>query len=280
MILRLRDSGDNVKQLQRNLNKVGSALLIDGDFGPGTRDAVIDARTALSLAVAVTAANAVAAGDADEALQSALAALPEPFPALGAPGVTFIARCEIGSPKQYRNQYRHPEWPGESSGITIGIGYDLKFCTRDAFEADWAGVPAAAVNRLASAFRVTGNAALCTSLADLDFPLELAMKVFINRTLPEFLGKTRSIYPQVDRLSPARRTALVSLVYNRGTDLDGDRRREMRTIQSLLAAGDLDAVSTEIDAMERLWPGTPGLVKRRHDEARLWRSGFAALQLE
>ena len=49
MILRLRDNGDNVKQLQRNLNKLGSALLIDGDYGPGTRDAVIDARAALSL---------------------------------------------------------------------------------------------------------------------------------------------------------------------------------------------------------------------------------------
>jgi len=280
MILRPNDSGDNVKQLQRNLNKVGSALLIDGDYGPGTRDAVIDARSALSLVAARDAANAIAPGEADDALQAALAALPQPFPALGSPGVTFIARLEIGSPKLYRDKYRHPEWPGEASGITIGIGYDLRFCTREQFEADWAGVPAAAVSRLAPAFRTAGNTALCSSLADLDFPLGLAMKVFINRTLPEFLGKTRSIYPQVDRLSPARRTALVSLVYNRGTDLDGDRRREMRAIRDRLAAGDFDSVATEIDAMERLWPPQSGLVKRRHDEARLWRAGFAALQLE
>jgi GH24 family phage-related lysozyme (muramidase) len=283
MILRLRDSGDNVKQLQRNLNKIGSALLIDGDFGPGTRDAVIDARAALSLSAVANPASptvAVGPGDADDALIAALEALPEPFPALGSPGVTFIARFEIGSPKQYRDKYRHPEWPGEKSGITIGIGYDLQFCTRAQFEADWVGVPSASVDRLAAAFQKVGTKPLCTSLADLDFPLDLAMKVFINRTLPSYLAQTRSIYPQVDRLSRAQRSALVSLIYNRGPKLEGDSRREMKTIQSLLAAGDLDSVSTQFEAMERLWPDTPGLVQRRHVEAKLWRSGFAALQLE
>jgi len=106
------------------------------------------------------------------------------------------------------------------------------------------------------------------------------MKVFIDRTLPEFLGKTRSIYPEVDALPRAQATSLVSLVYNRGTDLSGDRRREMRAIRDRLAAGDLESVASEIDAMERLWPPQSGLVRRRRDEARLWRSGFAALQLE
>jgi peptidoglycan hydrolase-like protein with peptidoglycan-binding domain len=284
MILRLRDSGDNVKQLQRNLNKIGSALLIDGDFGPGTRDAVIDARAALSLSAAagpaIPAAAPIGPGDADDALIAALEALPEPFPPLGSPGVTFIARFEIGSPKQYRVKYRQPVWPGESSGITIGIGYDLRFCTRAQFEADWVGVPRASIDRLAPAFQAAGNATLCTSLADLDFPLELAMKVFTGRTLPSYLAQTRSIYPQVDSLPRARRSALVSLVYNRGTDLEGDRRREMKNIQTLLAAGNLEAVSAEFESMERLWPDAAGLVKRRHDEAKLWRSGFAALQLE
>jgi peptidoglycan hydrolase-like protein with peptidoglycan-binding domain len=279
MILRLHDNGDNVKRLQRNLNKLGSALLVDGDFGPGTRDAVVSART--TLAVAAVGPPSVAGPDeADDLLLNALENLPEPFPPLGAPGVTFIARLEIGSPRQYQQMYRHPEWPGETSGITIGIGYDLKFVTRAEFEADWAGLTAAAVNRLMPAFRTTGSDALRTSLADLDFPLEVAMKVFTDRTLPQFLARTRSIYPQIDNLPRARKAALVSLVYNRGTDLDGDRRREMRAIRDRLNAGDFDGVATEIDAMDRLWPPQSGLVKRRHDEARLWRSGFGALQLE
>ena len=55
----------------------------------------------------------------------------------------------------------------------------------------------------------------------------------------------------------------------------------MRVIKDLLGAGDFDAVSPQFDSMARLWEGRlPGLVKRRHDEARLWRSGFAALQLD
>src|SRR5262245_13707414 len=280
MILRLHDNGDNVKRLQRNLNKLGSALLVDGDFGPGTRDAVISARTTLALA-APGPVDVTRAGEADDVLLAALENFPEPFPVLGSPGVTFIARLEIGSPRQYQQMYRHPEWPGETSGITIGIGYDLKFVTRAEFEADWGAVlPAAHVNRLVPAFRVNGSAALRDAVADVDVPLEVAMKVFTLRTLPQFLDKTRSIYPQVDILPRARKTALVSLVYNRGTDLDGDRRREMRKIPDLLAAGDFDSVATQIDAMDRLWPPQSGLVKRRHDEARLWRAGFTALQLE
>ena len=47
MLLRLGDSGEDVRSLQRGLNKLGAILLIDGDFGPGTRNAVIDGRAAL-----------------------------------------------------------------------------------------------------------------------------------------------------------------------------------------------------------------------------------------
>ena len=56
----------------------------------------------------------------------------------------------------------------------------------------------------------------------------------------------------------------------------------MREIQTLLATGDLYAVAEEFDAMVRLWdPVTEGaLIARRHREATLWRSGFAALQLD
>ena len=79
-------------------------------------------------------------------------------------------------------------------------------------------------------------------------------------------------------------TALVSLVYNRGTRL-ADRnpvlqeRREMRNIRDLLISGDVDRVHEQLDSMARLWD-VAGLIQRRHDEARLWRAGFAALQLD
>jgi peptidoglycan hydrolase-like protein with peptidoglycan-binding domain len=37
MMLKLGDHGEAVEELQRNLNKLGSLLLIDGDFGPITQ---------------------------------------------------------------------------------------------------------------------------------------------------------------------------------------------------------------------------------------------------
>jgi GH24 family phage-related lysozyme (muramidase) len=111
------------------------------------------------------------------------------------------------------------------------------------------------------------------------------MTVFA-KTLLDYLGQARSIYPQIDSLNAPRQTALLSLVYNRGTRLTDNNaqlhdRLEMRTIRDLLASGRLDDVPNQFDAMARLWVNTaPGLVKRRHDEAQLWRSGFAALQLD
>jgi peptidoglycan hydrolase-like protein with peptidoglycan-binding domain len=49
MILRFGDVGGGVKHLQRGLNRLGSLLLVDGQFGTGMRDAVDDARTALCI---------------------------------------------------------------------------------------------------------------------------------------------------------------------------------------------------------------------------------------
>ena len=280
MLLKLDSSGDAVKALQRGLNKLGAILLVDGDFGPGTRDAVADARTVLEQP---------GPPEADDALQQVVAAAPDLFPPLTAAGVTFIGREEVSSARQYRQLHAHPEWPGEKSGITIGIGYDLKFVDGVKLRADWGDrLPAAALDRLAPVTGLTGSDELAASLRDVEIPLLDAITVFARRSLPGSLAETRSIYPQVDALSPARRSALASLVYNRGNGLadePGDqqeRRREMREIQTLLAAGDPDAVAERFDAMARLWNPAKegGLIARRHREATLWRSGFAALQLD
>src|SRR5258708_3897241 len=118
-MLRFGDKGDAVKELQRNLNKLAPLLIVDGDFGTGTRDAVPDARAVLGLP-----GNA----DADDALQAAVAAVVDPCAELTSSGVTFIGRAEVSSAAAYRQQYCHPTWPGQQSGIAIGIGYDLQFC--------------------------------------------------------------------------------------------------------------------------------------------------------
>jgi hypothetical protein len=274
-MLKLGDSGEPVKVLQGSLNKFGAILLLDGDFGPMTCDAILDTRAVLQQPPST---------EADDEFQQAIARHPDPFPPLTAAGVTFVARAEVSGPREYRRRYKRPAWPSISSGITIGIGYDLQFVDRDRLRADWEDlIPQSAIELLAGVVGRPGSEDLLEAVRSVEIPLPLAMSVFLDRTLPLYVEQTRSIYPELDLLSPPRRTALVSLVYNRGARLaDRDpvrqERREMRTIRNLLRSGDFDAVGAELDSMARLWT-LPGLVQRRHDEAKLWRAGFPALQL-
>jgi hypothetical protein len=274
-MLKSGDSGAAVKALQAGLNKFGAILLLDGDFGPLTCDAVLETRTVVG---------EPASRDVDEGLEQIIARHPDPFPQLTAAGVTFIARAEVSGPREYRRRFRNPVWPTIGSGITIGIGYDLQFVDIDTLFADWGdSVPDRAIARLAEVVGRPGSPDLLEGVQEIDIPLPIAMSVFLTRTLPLYVERTRSAYPEFDFLPASRRTALASLVYNRGsrlTDRDPIRqeRREMRTIADLLRAGDIAAVANEFDSMARLWTAR-GLVQRRHDEARLWRSGFEALQL-
>jgi peptidoglycan hydrolase-like protein with peptidoglycan-binding domain len=280
VVLRLGDKSPEVKTLQRDLNKLGAMLLVDGAFGGATKNAVTSARQSLGVPGP--------ADEADDALQAVLAVIADPFPPLTATGVTFIGRAEVTSADQYERKYKAPTWPSAGSGITIGIGYDLQFVTRAQFAEEWGDrLPSAVVDRLARLTGFAGSATLLTTVTDIVVPLFTAAAVFATRTLPRYYSQTRTIYPSLDDLPPARRTALVSLVYNRGARLEDrdpvrQERREMRAIQECLARGDVEAVAEQFDAMTRLWdPATlGGLVQRRRDEAAIWRSGFSAVKLE
>jgi GH24 family phage-related lysozyme (muramidase) len=271
--LKRGDSGDGVKAVQRGLDKLGSLLIVDGDFGPATEAAVVDARIALQ---------APGPPEADDALQNVLAGIPDPSPELTSPGVTFIGREEVAGPAEYRRMYSRPIWPSKTSGITIGIGYDLNWVSKGQLAADWGDtLSPGTLDLLAALVGVKGTQKRLDSVTDITIPLTDAVRVFLKRMLPVHIKKTRTAYPTLDDLPAPRRTALISLVFNRGNDLSGDRRREMKTIRELIAAGDPEPVADQLDAMTRLWdPATEGgLIKRRQREAILWRSGFEALQL-
>jgi peptidoglycan hydrolase-like protein with peptidoglycan-binding domain len=277
LLLKQGDSGDSVKALQRGLNKLGELVLVDGEFGMGTAAAVTGARQTLKLPGPPVA---------DDAFQQAVLAAPDPFPPLTAAGVTFIAREEVSDGTTYRKKFQRPCLPPSPSGITIGIGYDCRFTkTRADLEADWGDVLAPdAIALLVPTLGVVGTQALLAQANGVSITLGDAMRVFAQRSLPKYLEETRRIYPQIAgaALNPAQRTALVSLVYNRGTDLTGDRRTEMKAIQGLLAAGRLADVPDQFESMTRLWTMTeaPGLIRRRRTEATLFRAGFAAVQLD
>lgn len=71
--------------------------------------------------------------------------------------------------------------------------------------------------------------------------------------------------------------ALVSMVFNRGTSLTGDRRREMKAIVNLVKEQDYEGIAEEIEKSKRLWEGVglDGLVIRREAEADLIRDSIA-----
>jgi hypothetical protein len=105
-------------------------------------------------------------------------------------------------------------------------------------------------------------------------PWTAALSVFENVTLPTWYMRTLRIYPQVVDLPGDCAAALVGLCFNRGTDLTGERRREMSNIQALLRTGNLKEIPKQLREMKRLWPDTEGLRTRREEEAELFESGL------
>jgi hypothetical protein len=275
-VLRLGDAGDQVKSLQRGLNKLGEMLLVDGRFGPATRESVAAARWALAMP---------GPAQADSGLTGRLAELPDPFPRAPSPAPRSSRAKRSSARRTTGAIVRRPPGRSQATGSRSGIGYSL-LCARtsDVFTGDWGGrLPPATVDRLLPLVGKVGSPRLLESVNDVVVPFDVALRVFVTRSLPRSFTATRNAYPQVDALMPARRTALLSLVHTRGGPLSQTLDHlEMRTIRALLASGYEDSVASPFDAMTRRWdPFTrPGPVRRRQAEATLWRSGFPALQLD
>lgn len=186
----------------------------------------------------------------------------------------MIVGFEISSKTYYAQKLERPTWPGGASGVTIGIGYDLGYNTKAKITADWGNrlSPADLAALLTSAGK-TGAAAraMIPGLRHVKVPLADATAVFEANTLPRYAGDTRRAYPGVEALPADAQGALLSLVFNRGSAMSGDRRREMRAIKALVTARDLRGIAAQIVAMKRLWNARelPGLHKRRDAEAKL-----------
>ncbi len=189
-------------------------------------------------------------------------------------GLDLIVKYEISSKNYYKKFLSHPVWPGGSSGITIGIGYDLGYNTAGRIRKDWQGkIDFENLQKLLKISGKKGKAAeqIFHGVKDIFIPLESAKKVFYESSLPRYAVKTRKTYPEVENLFPDAQAALLSLIYNRGCAMKGSRRSEMAAIKSLVPDMDYQGIAAQIKAMKRLWEGTglDGLLKRRDSEADL-----------
>lgn len=193
---------------------------------------------------------------------------------LSTKGIQAIIKWETGGESYYD---KNPEWPGEQSGVTIGVGWDLGHTSATETSRAWAPhLNAATLALLVSVSGRKGEAAkdALPHVRHLVIPWMSALAVFENVTIPVWYMKTLRIYPQVVDLPGDCAAALVSLCFNRGTSLSGDRRREMSNIQALLRTGNLKEIPKQFREMKRLWPKTEGLRRRRDEEADLFESGL------
>lgn len=172
-------------------------------------------------------------------------------------------------------------WPGNQSGITLGAGYDLGYTPILEFQKDWKEhLSQDAIARLSLACGKKGSsaAAIAKQFRDITITKAAALDVFTRATLPKWCAAAGRAFPGINLLPAVVQGVLVSLVFNRGTSFDGPRRVEMRTIRSDIAKlsrqeiSERDAIrriAAAINAMQRLWPSTPGLQRRRREEAAL-----------
>lgn len=189
--------------------------------------------------------------------------------------VDLIFTSEVSSESAYRREYQYPTVPGASSGVTIGIGYDLGHVTKATFEKDWKRfLDNDDYQLLLKAVGEIQDKAkqILTSVKHISIPYENAIEVFYTTSLSSYAKDTRATYPGLDLLPPDVQGVMLSIVYNRGASVSGDRRREMKNIQAWVKQKNLPKIAEEIRSMKRLWqndPKTRGLLTRRDNEARL-----------
>ena len=193
----------------------------------------------------------------------------------------LILEFEVGGGENYYNKFlKNPSWPGEQSGVTIGVGYDLGYVNKAEFTNDWKELNQKDFDRLYKVVGIKGIAAkdLTRGLKDISIPWDLSLKVFMNKTVTKFYNLTRETFPNFDNLPEDAKGGLVSLVFNRGNALEGDRRREMKLIRDgmkLVSVYDQKAltfIANQIRSMKRIWLGgsiEKGMIRRRDAEAKL-----------
>jgi GH24 family phage-related lysozyme (muramidase) len=192
----------------------------------------------------------------------------------------LIVKFESGDRPYYEKFLKRPSWPGGASGVTIGFGYEKTF------REDWSKF--LTVDQLARLERCYGKTRLVAKQAlsgvrDIEIPWEAAEEIFNEKNLPREIHKTLSTFPGSAEILPGDAFgALVSLIFNRGEDLAGDRRSEMRDIRGIIQQASHNGIgqhelcrqiASRFRAMKRLWHDDPDsdgdLVDRREAEAKL-----------
>jgi len=188
----------------------------------------------------------------------------------------LILRFEVGGGKEYYDRFlKSPTWPGAYSGVTIGVGYDLGYNLAHTVQADWQEhLSSETIGRLTVCCGKKGKEALkvLSKVKDIIISWTGAFTVFEDVSISKYWKSTCSVFKGVEDVHPNCQGALLSLVFNRGTSLKGERRKEMLEISKLVKEKKYKEIAQQIRSMKRLWRGTDierGMSARRDAEADL-----------
>jgi GH24 family phage-related lysozyme (muramidase) len=167
--------------------------------------------------------------------------------------------------------------PDNTSGITIGYGYDLGQQTESRIRMDLENIYTEnEINRFVTVRGKKGQHARDSvqGVSDISISQDDALRLAIvmKRRYAQYVV---DIYPELLGTHPDCQGAILSLVINRGkalydSDPTKDTRLEMKQIQDDLKGGHPEMIPLRLRSMERLWqtPQNRGVAIRRQKEAK------------
>lgn len=188
----------------------------------------------------------------------------------------LLLKYEVGGGKNYYDKYLSRfTWPGGASGPTIGIGIDCAYYTESELANIFNFLKKEEIELIKGAIGKTSERGREYTkklrAAGIIVSWESALNIFESLTWVKFAKLAEKTFPGLRELCPDAYGAIVSLVFNRGTNLTGEKRLEMRNIRVLVPKKDYKKIADEIRNMKRIWRGKnlDGLIQRREAEAAL-----------
>lgn len=190
---------------------------------------------------------------------------------LSSGGRELVLEFETGGRSGYDP---HPEWPGGASGVTVGIGYDCGYYSNKVILSDWAVLKLADRTRLGDAHGLTGQRARVrkNEVHDIFVQWAIATDVFDRVDVAREYANAKRAVPGFEDLRPNAQAAWISLGFNRGWQMSGPNRLEMRAARDCAPKRDYEGMAIQFRKMIRVWRGTEierGMTRRRIAEAKL-----------
>jgi len=186
----------------------------------------------------------------------------------------LLLKYEVGGGKLYYEKYLSKfTWPGGASGPTIGIGIDCAYYSESELTNIFNFLKRQDIELIKGAVGKTSeNGREYTKklrAANICVSWDMALKIFEKLTWAKFTKLAEKTFPGLGDLCPDAYGAIVSLVFNRGTSLIGEKGLEMRNIKVLIPKKDYKKIAEELRHMKRIWlnKNLDGLIERREAEA-------------